>query len=533
MALEKTINEKGRNYLQLINPANGKKIFNPVSGKTGENILINNEKEVRTIVAEARESFNFWGSLTKKERKRFLKTFKHVIAAHADAIAQLIVEESGKPLVEAYEEIMVILDMLNYYQSKGLTDSRKCRGTSPVNMCKRIKTTMVPGLRGKQMGVAAAITPWNYSFMIPLNIGVRSLAYGNTIIIKASEQTPYAAEFIRHLTDKAWEKSGFDKSCEFSPIRIVQGDYTVGKLLVALLNEEMIDFILFCGSSGAGRKVKKTAKDKNKLELLLGGKDPFIILEDCDLDMTAGVVMGACLYNGGQSCSSTERVYVAEKIADTFIKKVLEKAKEMKVGYDPHDPYVDIGPMMNPHQGNIIMDHIQDAEAKGAEILFGGKRLTGGTDGIYDKGYYIEPTVLVNVNHNMKIMTEETFGPMIPIMTFKTEEEAIQLANDSRFGLTASIWTKDIERGEKLAEKIKAGTVYVNDTFWTASEPRVHWPGAKESGNFIDEQAPYKDKVIAVTRGNLIDKASFFWLKKNTPKKLRIIKTLVRYAYKL
>lgn len=530
MALEKIIEKEERTYLQLINPANGEKIFNPVSGKTGEDILINNESEVRTIVAQARQSYNFWGSLSKKQRKRYFQTLKHVIAAHTDEIARLIVEENGKPLVEAYEEVMVGLDMLNYYKSKGFASSREFKGTSPVNMCKRIKTTMVPSLRGNHLGVASAIIPWNYPFMIPINVIVRILAYGNTTIIKPSEQVPLCSEMLKYLADKAWEKSGFSKSCKYGPIQIVQGRSPVGKLMVDLLNEEKIDFLIFCGSSDVGRKIKQVTNDKDKLELLLGGKDPFVVLGDCDLDMTLSVVMGACLYNGGQSCSSTERIYVAEKIADAFTKGVLEKIKEIKVGYDPTDPYVDIGPMMNKNQFDVIMDHINDAVAKGAKILFGGKRLTGG---IYDKGYYIEPTVLVNVDHSMRIMTEETFGPMIPIMTFETEEEAINLANDSRFGLTASIWTKDIKRGEKLAEKLDVGTAYVNDTFWTASEPKVHWPGAKESGNFIDEKAPFEDKVIAITKGNKIDKASFFWLKKNTPKKLRIIKSLAKYAYKL
>lgn len=529
MALEKIIKKKGREYLQLINPANEKKIFNPVSKMRGDDILINNEQEVRKIVAETREAYKFWKHNTPEKRKRFFRTLKHIIVKHADEIAGLINEEMGKPMVECYEEVMVSLDMLNYYQSKGLATSREFKGTSPANMFKKVKTTEVPSLRGQQLGVSAAITPWNYPFMVHFNIAARSLFYGNALIIKPSEQVPYSAEFIKYLVDKAWEKSGLKKYWEYPPIRVAQGDYRIGKLLIDLLNEEKINFLLFCGSSEIGRKIKQTTNDKDKLELLLGGKDPFIILEDCDLDMAVDVLMGACLYNGGQSCSSTERVYVAESIADVVIEKVLEKVRKIKVGYDPDDPFIDTGPIMNKRQFDIIISHMQDAKSKGAKILFGGK-LTGG---IYDLGYYIAPSVLVNVDHSMNIMTEETFGPMIPIMTFKTEEEAVELANDSRFGLTASIWTKDIKRGEKLAERIEAGTVYVNDTFWTASEPKVHWPGAKESGNFIDEQASFEDKVIAITKGNRIDKAGFFWLKKNTIKKQRIIKTLVKQMYRL
>lgn len=531
MALEKIVKKNGREYLQLISPANGEKIFNPITEITGENILINNEEEVRKIVAESRETFKyFWGRLTQKSKGHYFQTLKHAIVKHADEIAELINKEMGKPLVECYEEVITSLDMLNYYRKKGLSTKREFKGTSPANMFKKIKTTQPPSLRGKKSGVSAAITPWNYPFMVHFSIAARSLFYGNTLIIKPSEQAPYSAEFVKHLAEEAWEKCGFKRFWKFPPIRIIQGNGRVGKLLVDLLNEEKIDFLIFCGSSAVGRKIKHAASDKSKLELLLGGKDPFIILEDCDLDMTIDVLMGACLYNAGQSCSSTERIYVAEGLKDVVIEKVLEKVKEIKVGHDPNDPYIDIGPIMNKRQFDIIMDHIKDAKTRGAKILFGGKRMTGG---IYNEGYFIPPTVLVNVDHTMKIMTEETFGPMVPIMTFKTEEEAISLANDSKFGLTASVWTKDIKRGEKLAEQLEAGTAYVNDTFWTASEPKVHWPGAKESGNFIDETPPFEDKVVAITKGTKIDKAGFFWLKKNTPKKLRIIKTLVKYAYKM
>lgn len=530
MALEKVAEMEGRSYLELVNPANGEKIFNPVTGTSGDRILINTEKEVSAAVNKAGAAYRFWRFLSVKERGRYFQALKHEIVKHSDAIAKLIGEETGKNTAECWEEIVVVLELLNNHRKKGLAGSKKFRGGA-LNICKKISTSIVPDSRRKEFGVAGVITPWNYPFMIPLNIITRTLFYGNTVVLKPSEQTPYCGELIRYLAKQAWEKSGLQKHSEsLNPITVIQGDGEVGKTMVDLLNKDEINFLFLCGSSGAGSKVKQAAKDKSKLELLLGGKDALIILEDADLDKATDAVVGGCLFNTGQSCSSVERVYVAESIADQVISRVLEKVRKMQIGYNPEDHSVDLGPIMNKRQFFVLLDHLLDAKSKGVKILCGGKGLYRG---IYDNGYWFEPTVLVDVNHRMQIMTEETFGPMIPIMTAKSEEELIQLANDSRFGLTASIWTKDLQRGKRIAERIQAGTVYVNDLFWTATESKVHWPGAKESGNAIGEEGSvFKDQVIAVTKGGWLDRMSSFWLKKNTPGKVRILKTLVKVGYR-
>ena len=519
MALDRIIEECGRRYLQPVNPGNGEK---------GKMVLVSSEGEVRKAAKKAREAYSFWSSLDRKQRGRYFQALKHTVVRHSDEIVKLISEENGKVAVECWEEIMVILQMLHYYRQHGFTDAQTFRGTGPLAICKKIKTTTIPSARGKQLGVVGVIPPWNYPFMIPMNVITRSLHYGNTILLKPSEQTPRTGELIQRLADQAWQESGFGKLCASSPIRVVQGDYVVGETMLNLFNERELDFLVFCGSSGVGRKIKQAAVRKDRLELLLGGKDAFVILEDCDLETTIDALVGSSIFNTGQSCSSTERVYVMENIAELVVEEVLARIKRLKVGYDPNDPCLDLGAIMNEHQFNVIMRQLEDAKAKGARVLFGGRRLRGG---MYDKGYYLEPTLLVNVNHSMEIMTEETFGPIIPIMTASTEEELLRLANDSKFGLTASVWTKDIRMGEWFAERLEAGNVYVNDVFWTASEPKVHWPGAKESGNDIDEEIPRGDKVIAVTRGNFIDRLSLFWLKKNTPRKLAFIKNLVRFGY--
>lgn len=519
----------GRKYLKLINPANGEEIFNPVTGKRGDKIPTDNESDIRYKVYWASKTYEFWYSLAVKKRARFFQALKREVVKHSNEIAQLISEENGKNIAECWEEILVVLQLLEYYRRNGFVDTKEFRGTA-LNICKKIKTSVPPSNRGKNLGVVGIITPWNYPFMIPLNIAIRSLFYGNAVIIKPSEHAPLSGEMIQNLAIKAWERAGFQRQYKLCPVRVVQGGGGVGKILVSLINEGRLNFLIFCGSSDSGRMIKESVESAkwDRLELLLGGKDAFVVLENCDLKKTVNSLVAGCLFNTGQSCSSVERVYVMKSIADKVIAKVLDKAKTMKVGYDPNDYTIDLGPIMNKKQFDVLLDQLSDAVSRGAKILFGGKRLSGG---IYDRGYYIEPTILVNVNHEMKIMREETFGPIIPIMVAETEEELVKLANDCRFGLTASVWTKEVGRGEKIAERLEAGTVYVNDLFWTASEPKVHWPGIKESGNSIDEQEFFRDKIIAITRGNLIDWLSSFWLSKNKLLKVRLLKFLAKFGF--
>lgn len=524
MALKSIVMCDGREYLYLVNPANGEPVSFP--GEHGV-VPISGRSDISITVEKAKTAHRFWRSLSIKERGRFFRALQKEIIERADLIARLIGEENGKNTAECLEEIIAALQLLQAYRKRGFSSATTFRGTIP-NFCKRIITTIPPATKGKEFGVTAAIMPWNYPFMIPLNILTRCLFYGNVVVLKPSEQVPLCGELIRALAWHAWKRCGYARNCLWSPVQIVQGDYRTGKALVDLLNEGIIDNLLFCGSSEAGKKVKIAVHDKSKLELLLGGKDALIVLEDADLDFAVDVLVGGCLFNTGQSCSSIERVYVAESIAHSLVGKVVAKVKRLHVGYDPTDYTIDLGPVMNKRQFDIIMDHLYDAVSKGATILYGGKRLFGD---IYNKGLYLEPTVLVNVTHDMDIMTEETFGPIIPIMVTKDEDELVKLANDSRFGLTASLWTKDMEKAERLARRIEVGTVYVNDVFWTAAEPKVHWPAAKDSGNAVGEVDTSTDKVIAMTRGNVIDRLSLFWLGKNTPAKVRLLKLFVRYGF--
>jgi succinate-semialdehyde dehydrogenase/glutarate-semialdehyde dehydrogenase len=291
-----------------------------------------------------------------------------------------------------------------------------------------------------------------------------ALMAGNGVVVKPSELTPIVALKIHDV----FARAGLPDRL----LSVVTGDGSVGAALV----DAPVDKIMFTGSVATGKRVAEAAaKHLTPVVLELGGKDPMIVLGDANLDNAVrGAVWGA-FANAGQACASVERCYVHESIAPEFIKRVLAATKQLKqnVGTAPD---TDLGSMTSERQLRIVEDHVQDAVAQGAKVVLGGNRCAG-----LDGPFY-EPTILTNVNHEMRAMREETFGPTLPIMTFKTEDEAVRLANDSVFGLTASIWTRDIPKGRRLAERIDAGTVMVNEVVYTHALAQTPWGGVKHSG---------------------------------------------------
>jgi succinate-semialdehyde dehydrogenase/glutarate-semialdehyde dehydrogenase len=243
-----------------------------------------------------------------------------------------------------------------------------------------------------------------------------------------------------------------------------------------MITHPTVQTVMFTGSVGIGRRVMElAARNLTHIVLELGGKDPMIVLDDADLDLAARGAVWAAFMNTGQSCASIERVYVDEKIVEAFTAKVLELTRSLKVG-NPLDPDIDVGPMTTKDQRETVEGHIADARAKGARVLCGGERLKD------LPGYFLTPAVVSGVDHSMKIMTEETFGPVLPIMAFKTLEEALALANDCEYGLTASVWTRNRTKAGWLAERIEAGTVTVNDHMFSFTDPKAIWGGVKKTG---------------------------------------------------
>jgi succinate-semialdehyde dehydrogenase/glutarate-semialdehyde dehydrogenase len=316
----------------------------------------------------------------------------------------------------------------------------------------------------KPLGVVGIISPWNFPWATPLDEVVMALMAGNAVVVKPSELTPFSALKIVEVFNEAQLPAGL--------LQILTGDSSTGAALV----ESGVDKIMFTGSVATGKRVAASAAQHLiPVVLELGGKDPMIVLKDANLTNAARAAVWGAFCNAGQACASVERCYVHESIAQRFIELVVSETGSLKQGQTSSDD-IDVGAMTNERQLQIVEDHISDAVQNGARIVIGGKR------GRQERGWFHEPTVVTNVDHTMKLMRDETFGPVLPIMTFKTNEEAVSLANDSIYGLTASIFTTDIARGRELAEQIEAGTVMVNEVVYTHALAPTPWGGVKQSG---------------------------------------------------
>jgi acyl-CoA reductase-like NAD-dependent aldehyde dehydrogenase len=437
-----------RRILRLRNPATLDLI--------GE-IEVQTHQDVRAAVERARKAQPSWASLRFEERARYLKRAVAILLERQDEFLDVILQETGKPRAEALAvEIFAACDALSFYAKRAkriLADRRM-----PVHLLKMKKLR----ISYRPLGVVGIITPWNFPFILSLNPTAQALMAGNTVVLKPSEVTPFSGRLVEELFSAAGLPEGV--------LNLVQGDGETGAALV----EAGVNKISFTGSVRTGRKVGEVCgRNLVPCTLELGGKDPMIVCADADLERAAnGAVFGA-FSNAGQVCVSTERAYVVEAVADDFERKVVEKTARLRQGADGE---FDVGPMIFSNQLAVVERHIADAVGKGAKVLAGGRRNPG------YPGYFYEPTVLTNVSHEMEIMQEETFGPVLPIMRVRDEEEALRLANDSSYGLNANVWTRDKRRGERLAKALESGSAVVNDCMLTYGIAESPFGGVKESG---------------------------------------------------
>ncbi len=433
--------------------------YDPATGEEIGRAPMSSPEEVRQAVARARQAQPAWAGLTFKERGRVILKARELMLAERDEIAILVSRETGKPAAEAVSmEIVPALDAMHYFAhaTEELLRPQKI-DIGQYGLMGRTST-----IRYRPLGVVGIISPWNFPLATPADEVVMALMAGNAVVLKPSELTPLIALKLGDIFHRAGLAAGL--------LNILPGDGSVGAALI----DARVDKIMFTGSVATGKRVAEAAaKYLTPVVLELGGKDPMIVLADADLEMAArGAVWGA-FANSGQACASVERCYVEETIAPKFIEQVVAETRRLKQGLGTEEA-VDVGAMSNERQLQIVIDHVNDARQRGAQIL------TGGRSG--PSGYFYEPTVLTDVNHDMIIMRDETFGPVLPVMTFKTEDEAVALANDSVFGLTASVWTKNIARGKRIAERIEAGTVMVNEVVYTHGIAQTPWGGVKQSG---------------------------------------------------
>jgi acyl-CoA reductase-like NAD-dependent aldehyde dehydrogenase len=435
--------------------------YNPATGEEIGRVANNSAKNVETAIEKSREVFRQWRETLFEERARFIMKAREVILSEMDEIARLISDESGKPVAEAFSaEIAPVLDLMQYFAR----NARKILKPEKINIGQLKFLGRSSKIIYQPLGVVGIISPWNFPFSIPLGEIVMALMAGNTVVLKPSELTPLVGQKIGEI----FKKTGLPENV----LQVVTGDGKTGAAIV----EAGVNKIMFTGSVATGRKIAaNAAKTLTPVVLELGGKDPMIVFADANLEAASSAAIWGAFTNSGQACSSVERLYVEESIADRFTSLVVEKTKKLRQNLGSEET-TDVGAMVSENQLKIVEDHVADFRESGAKILTGGRRNEN------FQGTFFEPTVIAEVTNEMRGMREETFGPTLPIAVFTTEEKAVELANDTDFGLTASVWTSDISKGRRVAEKILAGTVTVNEVLYTHGIGQTPWGGFKQSG---------------------------------------------------
>ena len=436
--------------------------FNPATGELVGTVDTITPEQAQEVVDDVAEVQPFWAQLSLADRARYMRRAAGVLVEDMEEVADLLTREQGKPITESYVmEVIPTIDALHWCANAGpeILADEKIANPQAFLKTKRSVFSYEP------LGVVGVIAPWNYPWSIPFGEVAIALMAGNGVVLKPASLTPLLGERIQRVFDDA----GFPQGL----VRTVHGGGAIGQALC----EASTAKIFFTGSVEVGRSVGEICAQRLKGSVLeLGGKDPQIVCADADLaNAVSGCVWGG-FANAGQTCSGIERTYVVEEAADRFLEGVRRETERLTVG-DPLDWETEIGPMVSTEQADLVTGLVDDALAAGAERITGGPREVPGYE-----GRFIAPTVLAGVTDEMRIMKEEIFGPVVPVIVVADEVEALERANDSRFGLGASVWTKDRAKGERIARRIESGMVWINDHSYSHGACQCSWGGVKESG---------------------------------------------------
>ncbi|HSV40619.1 MAG TPA: aldehyde dehydrogenase family protein [Nocardioidaceae bacterium] len=429
-------------------------VTNPADGKVVGTVPDTSAEEVYRITAELRMQQIAWQAMGPKGRKVWLHKLRNWLMDHTAEITDVLVAETGKVRPDAELEVIASASLVAYWadNAEKFLEDERVKSASPMTMTKKLTKVYSP------YPVVGVITPWNFPVTLFFMDAIPALAAGCAVIEKPSEETPLAAQLIC----RAWDEIGAPKV-----LACITGGGATGAAVV-----DAVDYVQFTGSTPTGKKIAAAAAAQLKpYSLELGGKDPAIVCADADLDRAVNGISWGGLFNSGQVCVSIERVYVEEPVYDAFVSKLTEKVKGLSQGVGAGN---DVGAMVTAAQVDLVDRHVTEAVKSGARALTGGKR------GKMTNSY--EPTILVDVDHSMACMTEETFGPTIPIMKVADIDEAIRMANDSPYALSATVWTSDVSRGGEIGKRIEAGAVNINDAFTNLFAVPLPHNGWKTSG---------------------------------------------------
>ncbi len=452
--------ERDRAHLMPAERAAVITVENPATGGTLATVPAIDAEKVREVVGLARAAQPAWAATGFAGRARVMWAARRWLISNRRRMVQTIVAETGKPREDALNvEIVYVADALGFWarRARHYLREERVHAHSPFLIGKRLT------LRRRPHGVVGVIGPWNYPLILCFGDAIPALMAGNAAVLKPSELTPLST----HLMAEGMREAGLPEHL----MPVLTGAGETGAAVV-----DAVDMVQFTGSTASGKAVMaRAAQTLTPVSLELGGKDPMIVLADADLDRAADAACWYGLCHAGQCCWSVERIYVEAPAYEPFLDRLRSRVRALRTGPADGPGIVDIGPLSSEAQLRIVDEHVQDARRRGAKVLSGGMRDRR-------EGHFYEPTILVDVNHEMRAMREETFGPTLPVMKVADAEQAVALANDSAYGLNSSVWTADRKRGEQIARRLKAGNACVNDAVLSGLALELPFGATGDSG---------------------------------------------------